>query len=709
MASIDELIQREINPFDKVNLKPGNFWHTLSQSTAVVNSIHQPALNQIEGCLNLVAQDHQSRSLMLIGDSGSGKSFLLDRLKRQFNDKAFFAYIGPWADGNHIWRHVLRYTVDSLMQVPIGQTESQLMQWLKGLSAFTQRSLKQRIFDDSVWGILQNDRRKFINHLKKTYKTANIYSPDIFFGVLHDLTDPELYPLACEWLRGDDLSEESIAQLRVKRCVDSEDDAKTILANISRIATETLPIVLCFDQLDNTPEQDGVQDFQPLFNINTLIHNDGLHNFLVIISIITDTWRLHSDRIRTTDRARFEDKIQLRQINLAQAEALWVEQLKELHHAAKPKPESPIFPLERSRLEAKFPGGKTKPRNVIVLGRETYQHYKLDLFQQQQITATKTASAKAGQSTANKSATSKHSTDKFTTHQSISKQVILKLKKDQPTESQLQAEFKLEWEREYKKISVKILKLTSRSAPELIQMIQETLTALGVSGIKLKLLNGKYASYSLQYKHPKTQAATGLVWTEDASMQSFYYVMSACQKAVGQSYDVLQLIRAGGVGGTKTKANEIYRQLFEYTDHRHIKPKLTDIQLLATYHSLVNAAAAHELVLAGQSVTLPRLMELVRETQVLQACQLLQAIGVVSQKVSLDPPPDQIQEHLMNLMIMQKIMGVSALISNTLQQFPDQSHSKINQAIAQLCQTQKLCIINPKQAPAKQMICWQPD
>lgn len=695
MASINEVIQREINPFDRVNLTPGNFWHTQPQQASTVESIHQETIETIESYLNLVSTDHSSRSILLTGDSGSGKSFLLDRLKQQFNDKAFFAYIGPWADGEHIWRHVLRYTVDSLMQVPKGKTDSQLMLWLKGLSAFTKRTLKQRIFNDSVWGLLQNDRRKFINHLKQTYKNDNIYNPDIFFGVLHDLTNPVLYPLACEWLRGDDLSEESMQQLRVKYCVDSEDQAKIILANISKIANDTQPIVLCFDQLGSIPECNGIQDFQPLFHVNTSLHNDGLKNFLVIISIITDTWWRQKRLIKAEDEARIEKSVKLKLINLDQAKALWVEHLKPIHQAATPPPRSAIFPLEQSVLEKAFPGGQALPRHVLILGKETYQQYKLDLFQQQRITVTKTAPAKAIKSTANKFTTSKTSTGKPTTNQTTSKQVILKLKKNQPTESQLQAEFKLEWKREHKRVSAKILKLTSRSAPELIQMIEESLTALEVSGIKLKLLNGKYASYSLQYKHPKTQAATGLVWTEDASMQSFYHVINACQKAVGQSCDVLQLIRAGGVGGTKTKANEIYRQLFEYTNHQHIKPKLTDIQLLATYHSLVNAAAARELVLAGHTIALPRLMELVRETQVLQACQLLQAIGVINEYCpstsSADtaedlttPPPahkpqeHKIQEHLMNLMTMQQIMGVSALISNTLQQFPDQNRSKIS-------------------------------
>ncbi|MGB3758761.1 MAG: ATP-binding protein, partial [Rivularia sp. (in: cyanobacteria)] len=270
MTSINNIIKREVNPFDLINLKPGNFWGEKQDSSNSVDSIHQEVISEVEGFLDLVNKDNRSRSLLLLGDSGSGKSYLLGRLKRTLNPKAFFAYIGSWADSDYIWRHVLRSTVDSLIQIPEGQQESQLIVWLKSLSAFTRINSEQRLFSDSIWQFMQSDRRKFIHHLKTTYSQAGLYNPDFFFGVLHDLTNPELYPIACEWLRGDDLSEESMEALKVNSCIDSEDAAKNILANFGRISIETQPIVLCFDNLDNIPRvADGSQDFQSLFNINT--------------------------------------------------------------------------------------------------------------------------------------------------------------------------------------------------------------------------------------------------------------------------------------------------------------------------------------------------------------------------------------------------------------------------------------------------------
>ena len=92
MTDINNIIKREVNPFDIINLKPTNFWADEQDSTLMVESIHQETIIEIEGLLDLIGKDHRSRTVLLAGDSGSGKSYLLGRLKRTLNPKAFFAY-----------------------------------------------------------------------------------------------------------------------------------------------------------------------------------------------------------------------------------------------------------------------------------------------------------------------------------------------------------------------------------------------------------------------------------------------------------------------------------------------------------------------------------------------------------------------------------------------------------------------------------------
>jgi GTPase SAR1 family protein len=667
MTSIDDIIKREVNPFDRINPKPTNFWEEKQDPTLTVNSIHQEAIDEIEELLNLVATDHRSRTLLLLGDSGSGKSHLLGRLKHTLNPQAFFAYIlCDWAASDHIWRHILRYTIDSLMQVSESQQESQLMLWLKSLSAFTNRNLKQRIFNDNFWEILQSGRQKFIKHLKETYKTARIYNPDIFFGILHDLTNPELYDLACQWLRGDDLSEESMQSLKIKQCIDTEDAAKNILANFGRISTETQPIVLCFDNLDSMPRlAEGFLDIQYLFNVNTTIHGDYLKNFLVIISAITNTWKRHLDRIQPADRAGIHRLIQLKRISLEQAEALCNYQLKSLHQQANPRPNSPIFPLTPQLLEQKFPGGRTIPRYVINIGREEYQRYKNKL---------------AGT-------------------------IVLLDEKEK-----IKAEFQLQWQDEYSKIKGKLTKSTLLAASELIRMLQEVIAAVQVQEIKPKLISGKFSSYSLSYKQAGQRERVGIVWTEDASMKSFYSVMNACQKVVNLNLcKTLYLIREAGVGNTKLAGNKIYRQIFTASQHHHITPTLSSVHYLATYHSLVNAVLANELVVAGKTLSLQELEALVREAKILQECTLLQELRIVPGGIVIQPPPlEAVKDFLLNFVISQQFLGRPTLIENTSSQFPEVDESKIDQLIDQLCQENQIRLLDDGAEKKAQLICLVP-
>ncbi|MBD2495168.1 AAA family ATPase [Nostoc sp. FACHB-280] len=700
MANINEIILREVNPFNRINPKPMNFWEEQQNASLNVDSIHQEVINDIQEFLDLVVTDHRSRSVMIVGDPGSGKSHLLGRLKRTLNAKAFFVYIlCDWADSNNIWRHILRYTVDSLIQIPDEQTESQLMLWLKSLSAFTKRSLKQRFFNDNIWEFLSSDRQKFIKHLKDTYKTARIYNPDIFFGLLHDLTNPELYTLACEWLRGDSLSEESMQALKVKQCIESEDEAKNILANFGRISTETKPIVLCFDNLDTMPKmQDGFLDIQPFFDVNTTIHGESLKNFLVIISIITNTLNIHQNRIQQADKAGIHKYLKLKSINLEQAESIWAYLLKNLHIQASSLPKSPIFPLERQLLESNFPGKKTYPRNVINLGMVAYQTYKENIKEEFFKKNNQEITENGKENTQKKTdiSTTKNTTDTINNVEEI-----------------IQAEFRLLWEQEYKKTQLKIKKINLTASSDLIRMLQEAMELCGVQQIKPKLLNGRFASYSLSYQKIGKRDKIGIVWTEDANMNSFFHVMSACQKVIQQDIcQTLYLIRLSSVGQGRLVGYQIYQQVFTATNHIHLKPSLTSVHYLATYHNLINAALSQELVIHGKVINLQYLQSLMQSSKILHKCTLLQDLGLVAKQ---EPVKDNgnykkedlrpVKDFLVNLVKTQSFMGVPTLIKNSVDQFPNVKANDVQLLIELLCQEKKVKIINPKAKLQDQLIC----
>ena len=695
MTDINDIIKREVNPFDIINLKPTNFWAEEQDSKLMVESIHKNAIIEIEGLLDLVGKDHRSRTVLLAGESGSGKSYLLGRLKRTLNPKAFFAYIlCNWADSSNIWRHILRHTVDSLIQVPEGEKESQLMLWLKSLTAFTRSDITQRIFNDNFWEALQSNRQKFIKHLKDSYKKAGIYNPDMFFGVLHDLANPELYDLACEWLRGDDLNEDSMKEIKVKTCIDTEDAAKNILANFGRISTQTQPIVLCFDNLDTMPQlPEGFLDIQPFFNVNTTIHGDNLKNFLVIISVITNTLKRHFDRILPADKAGIHKTIQLKPITIKQAEALWAYQLQPLHQLANPRPESPIFPLNREMLDKTSPGGKTMPRNALTLGREEYQKYKGSLLDEDEKPKPEPVTIKIKVT--------------IPDEKTVSKPIVILPPPPPDNQDTTQAEFELLWQHEYTKSQGKITKISLLSSPDLIQMLQQSISSLKIQGVKTKLLSGKYASYSLSYQHPTKREKLGIVWTEDSNMNSFYHIMNACQTVLQKNLcQTMYLIRGGDLGKPNMAGNQLYRQIFTNTNHVHIKPSLQSIHYLATYQSLVNSAKSQELVIGGKTINLQRLETLINESEILNQCTLLQDLKIVPP--GPDPKPLPVKDFLFNLVKTQHLLGKPTLIDNAISNFPTVNEAQINVLIQQLCQENKIQILNPKAKPEAQLICLVP-
>jgi hypothetical protein len=326
-------------------------------------------------------------------------------------------------------------------------------------------------------------------------------------------------------------------------------------------------------------------------------------------------------------------------------------------------------------LDKTSPGGKTMPRNALTLGREEYQKYKV-----------------------------------------IPPPPLPDPTPPPPLPDSTQAEFELLWQHEYTKSQGKITKISLLSSPDLIQMLQQSISSLKMQGVKTKLLSGKYASYSLSYQHPTKREKLGIVWTEDSSMASFYHVMNACQIAIQKNLcQTMYLIRGGDLGKPNMAGNQLYRQIFTDTNHVHIKPSLQSIHYLATYQSLVNSAKSQELVIGGKMINLQRLETLINESEILNQCTLLQDLGIVS-KSNPKPEPNRnggkdlrpVKDFLLNLVKTQHLLGKQALINNAISSFPKVKEDQINVLIKELCEENKIQILDPKAKPEAQLICLVP-
>ncbi|NEO13288.1 MULTISPECIES: AAA family ATPase [unclassified Moorena] len=701
MATIKEKIKQALNPFDPVTFATGNFWEDPDNGAVNVNSIHQDEINQITTTLSAVTQDHRPRTILLAGDPGSGKSYLLKRLKQQFNQDAFFAYIGPWANSDRIWRYILRETVDSMLKVPEGELESQLLLWLKSLPAFKKN------------GWLLNERQQFISDLRASYP-GGIHRSKEFFGVLYDLTNPERYHLAYQWLRGEDLDEEDLKTLGVRGSIDNEDDAQNILINFGRISSSTKPIVLCFDQLDNIPRlPDGSLDLQALFNVNSTLNTRFPNNLLIIISIVTNTWRRNLKKLQGADLARLSPKILLKNITLEQAESLWASILYPLHQQAEPKSTSPIYPLTRQDLEQEFPGGKTTPRQTLSLGNKLIQRYKTQVVNSElsriDLISEDTEGVKISEpSTIDLTSEdiegvkiSEPSTTDSTTEKDTSSNSI-------PIEEKILASLKLKWQKEFQKTEQKITRIQDIDEPKLIGMLREALEALEVRGIKPKFLSSSktFASYSLSYQLPSPQGRIAVVWGETTNGSRFYHLINACDKAIqGNHCQTLYLIRHTKINIKRDSTGyKLYTKLFNGSDHHHLKLEdISSIHYLYTYHNLVNGACSQELVLADTIPTLAELQDLIRKSGILQDCPLLKDLNIFSiqeNKVPLNP----VKEFVLNVLKQDQVIGLKVLIETTHRQFNRLKEIEIQQRIKELYQENQIKVVPVDGSPETQSV-----
>ncbi|MGC1305884.1 MAG: P-loop NTPase fold protein [Phormidesmis sp.] len=672
MPSIEQLVRQNINPFDPTTFRPGNFWKESQDESQEVSSIHKGVLDSVEQTLELLLRDRKTRTLMLVGDAGSGKSHLLGRLKRRLNSKACFAYVTPWPDSKFIWRHVLRQTVDSLLETPEGHNDSQLLVWLKGLEVLKQEGIIKRI---------RGERSVFVSDMRASFPSG-LYRPRDFFGVLYELLDPKTRMTASDWLRGEDLDEEELKTLKVKRSIDSEDAAQKILGNFGQIADSTQPIVICFDNLDNIPSKaNGKPDLQAMFNVNSTLHNEKVNNFLIVVSIITSNWRDNRGAIAHADRDRIDKELSLRLINLDEAEAIWASRLRPLHAQASPKPSSSIAPLTRQWLEHKYPGGKVAPREALILAEELIHAFKkegsLPDISQTAIDDLSTA---------------------ITSTQSV-------------------ASFELAWQKEFRETGEQLSRIAQFSSPELIRRLQEVLEALAVPNIQAGILpSPTYQSYSLG--HQQSGQKIGIVWTEDSNLTSFCNVMRACQRLLnGGTRTQLYLIRAANLGTPRNRGFQIFQEVFKGSKHVHIKTDLKSVQYLETYHRLVNAAASRELVIASQTPDIAELRSLMRESDVLAKCPLLQQLEIIKSKGPTpdpdpgDPDPVDIEAartHIVNLMTTQSMMGMQAVMNSASEHVRSLSTEDMQNIIYALCEANRIQMLDPQASPENQLLCWVP-
>ena len=635
MPTIDELIQQEFNPFDSSTLKTGNFWSDKAEPFPVVNSIHKEAIDKIGKCLSEIRRDRKIRTVVLEGDPGSGKSYLLRRLKNELKHEVFFVYVDPWISRNSIWRHTLRCIIESLTCIPEGEQDSQLLLWLKYLVYKQYNRIPEK---------------KFINNMKAAHPNVK-WNPTLFFRMLYNLTQPNLYTITCEWLKGDELDEESLKKLNTKTVIDTEEKAQGIIKNLGVVASSTKPIIICFDQLEAVGSQntDGTVDLRPLFHINSILKNQNSNNLLIMISAVTHIWQewKHS-QLHKSDLDRIDFTISLEKINLEQVKALWANRLYPLHQKASDQPSSSIYPLTEEDLERKFPNGETQPRTALKIAENLIRGGKTDPV----------------------------------------------------------AAFNIAWLDKYDEIKKQVNKIRDYSSEKLTNMLKLALECKQNQEIETNIFKGntKFNAHSVSYYRNKEKI--GVIWNEEPNSRTF----SALMKAINQLHDRLEftklyLLRQEEIGKSNTQGYKRFQKVFNDSQNERIKPTLESVITLATYRDFYTAAKSKELTIGDEFPDVTRLEDLTRQSGVLDQCELLQQLLNGTPL----PPPLELEKYILDIVKTCLMIGRKALTEKTLSQFKSEVTQKdIDRAIENLTNDNQIQIINPQVNLENQSICLPP-
>ena len=206
--------------------------------------------------LDRVRAEGRSTSVLLYGEVGSGKTHLLARLRSYLKDQAqlfIFVAVRLHTSPNRLWRHIRKSFVESLLRS------------IKG-----NRSQLEFVF-----------MRRLYLHSKKKYLTVNQLRRDIdelnveaelswnVSKVIENLVRQRHRRDAIAWLKGNSLPSRVLENIGLApqqdEMDDPEDQARGMINELCRLAGPTIPVVICFDQVEalqrHPRDRDGIFAF----------------------------------------------------------------------------------------------------------------------------------------------------------------------------------------------------------------------------------------------------------------------------------------------------------------------------------------------------------------------------------------------------------------------------------------------------------------
>ncbi len=259
-----------INPFrNRIVADP---WHSAGTD---IPEIHSGAFRVCCDAVDTVRNQEHSSSVLLYGETGSGKTHVLHRLMEctlSHPNLHIFGSVRLHTSPNRIWRHLRSSFIDSLSR-PSRNNRSQLeLIFLRRLYLLCRRNTISTEEMEVMTGIIQSESRLSSN-LCRAFQLL------ICKRHIRDVLG---------WLKGHPLPESVYAELALHPPDDTddpEDISREMILELCRLAGPTVPVVLCFDQIEAL--QRYPKDIEGIFRFGQAVRtlHDETSNLLLVISI----------------------------------------------------------------------------------------------------------------------------------------------------------------------------------------------------------------------------------------------------------------------------------------------------------------------------------------------------------------------------------------------------------------------------------------
>ena len=370
-----------INPF--VSNRVDSAW---DPDSIDVEAINRTAFNRCIETIDLVRNTDQCRGLLLSGEPGSGKTHLLQRLRRhvQRNGRDCFIYVPPVSGPDRFFRDLLQHTVQDLVGSRPGSPSTQIETLLvrELLHAETQEKLPAAMFwadvrkrnppGEALFAWLDGPMQRLCDRLQ--------VDPEVTRVLRHYLAEHRRFD-AYSWLLGRSVPEAVVERLGVSRTLEEDADALHALVALSRLAGTYAVLVLAFDQLEglqvDAQDQLGLRAFATgLAKLFVECRN------IATVSCVQTYFKLdleravppaHMDRL-AQDQGALTPLDVASACDLVAARLGAIEELKEARELHGER--EPLWPLHREDIERVITAGGVPARRLINDCRDRFEDWR---------------------------------------------------------------------------------------------------------------------------------------------------------------------------------------------------------------------------------------------------------------------------------------------------------------------------------------------